>query len=236
MTTLARVAVYVSSVPSAWRTTKVTLLPASPLSQPVMTSAVCPAALFPSTEMMVSPPTKPSFWAGAPSYTPTIERPVVTGHGADADAHHLLVGHAGLKGGVFFGRKVHGVGVAQSLDDLFDGLRVQGCLGDVVDVIFAQQVLQLVGGQRLGRPGPGTGPRRASRPGCASKVVSRTGFLLTMGSMGSENQRTQAARLSGGPVILSEQRLWSGFDFRSGCESGQPSFSDPCCCCPCWRG
>ena len=75
MTTLARVAVYVSSVPSAWRTTKVTLLPASPLSQPVMTSAVCPAALFPSTEMMVSPPTKPSFWAGAPSYTPTIERP-----------------------------------------------------------------------------------------------------------------------------------------------------------------
>ena len=113
---------------------------------------------------------------------------VVTGHGADADAHHLLVGHAGLKGGVFFGRKVHGVGVAQSLDDLFDGLRVQGCLGDVVDVIFAQQVLQLVGGQRLGRRGQAQGRDEHHGQDALPKSFHEQGSSLQWGQWGQKTR------------------------------------------------
>ena len=113
---------------------------------------------------------------------------VVTGHGADADAHHLLVGHAGLEGGVFFGREVHGVGVAQGLDDLFYGLRVQGRLGDVVDVIFAQQVLQLVGGQRLGRRGQAQGRDEHHGQDALPKSFHEQGSSLQWGQWGQKTR------------------------------------------------
>ena len=62
------------SAPSRRKVTA-TLVPGSPRSQPETVSALCPAALRPSTVTIRSPARRPPLAAGVSSYTRWISRP-----------------------------------------------------------------------------------------------------------------------------------------------------------------